>query len=672
MKSLEERLSGHLGERAAAIEPIEQGVEYVMTEGRRKRNGRVLVMGAAASIAVIAVAVATVAVFGHRTRDDAVKPASAPITLGLAPATEVDPTFEWTVETSAMPAGQFGSAAYWAGASSNGLSRYTFGTVAHAADEPREQQLYSTIDGVDYQAAGIAFDPWISELDSSRPSTVYAIGTVPDDLAFSYQTGVSLDGGATWAKSALPLDLGQVRADLGGLSTVGAQVVASDTDVVAIVQTIGFTCNGGPCQGLLLEGHDTQYGTQVTADGIEIFGAPDDIDAIGKRECPPGWPLVKGPAREFVDGDPNVATTIAFGPGGSGTAEWHCESPDGSDPDLWLDPSRVHGDVVETVPFADAGLAADTIKALQMAVRVFHSTDAVSWTEVDIAAGGGNSGSPPTLLWTGTEFALHAAGFGGGQLWLSPDGLTWQQATVPDGSSQMALGALPDGSLLMVGTRVGELVAYTSPDGLTWHGVTLSGLVGLDGSWRFGTFQLMTDQTGGSLIVQAGQDSVALLEPQPIDHGRFQLQLTDGQGGASLLDSDGNVIDRYDGLWRGTNAAGINGWLQNASSLNGSVNVVDPATGEVLDVFTGSEVQQASDAMWSSPEAEQMNTQFPMGLPTAYWVLDTVDGVHWGVIRLDVGANTGFAGGGQATAAGHSYRMYVNGGSAVVIGRRTS
>lgn len=673
MESLEERLSGHLGERAAAIEPIEQGVEYVMNEGRRKRNGRVLLIGAAASIAVVAVAIAAVAVFGHRTRDNAVEPAAEPITLGLEPATKADPIFEWTVATSAMPAGQFGTAAYWAGASSNGLSNYTFGTVPHAADEPREQQLYSTLDGVDYQAAGLAFDPWIADLDSSQPSKVYAIGTVPDDLAFTYQTGVSLDGGATWTTTALPLDLGQVRADLGGLSTVGAQVVASETDVVAVVQTIGFTCNGGPCQGLQLEGHDTQYGTQVTADGIEIFGAPDDLEVIGKRECPPGWPLVKGPARDFVPEGQEAATeTTTVGIPLPGVTEWHCESPDRSEPDLWLDPSRVHGDVVEVVPFVEAGLADDTIKALRMAVRVFHSTDGITWSEADIAAGGSFEQKPPTLLWTGNQFALQAASSDGGQLWLSPDGLTWQQATVPDGSTQLALGALPDGSLLMVGIRTGELIAYTSVDGLSWHGVSLNGLVDLDGAWRFGSVQLVTDPSGGSLIVQAGQDSVALLAPEPIDHGRFQLQLTDARGGADLLDGDGNVIDRYDGVWGATSSVGINGWLRNADNLSGSVNVVDPATGALLDVFTASELQQATDAMWASPEAEQMNIQFPMGLPTAYWAFDTVDGVHWGVIRLEMGTNTGQAAMGQATTAGHSYRMYANGGSAVVIGRRTS
>ena len=671
MESLEQRLSGHLGERAAAIEPIELGVEYVMSEGRRKRNGRVLLMGAAASIAVIAVAVASVAVFGHRARDTEIKPAIEPITLGLDPATKVDPHFEWSVETSAMPAGQFGTAAYWYGVSSNGLSNYTFGTVPHEADEPREQQLFTTLDGVDYQAAGLAFDPWIADLDSSRPSAVYAIGTVPDDLAFSYQTGVSLDGGATWTKSDLPLDLDQVRSDLGGLSTVGARVVASDTDVVAVVQTIGFTCNGGPCQGLQLEGHDTQYGTQVTADGIAIFGAPDDLEAVGERECPPGWPLVKGPARDFVPEGQEAATetTAVFFPGGA--PEWHCESPDGSEPDLWLDPARVHGDVVEVVSFEAAGFADDTIKAMRMAVRVFHSTDGISWAEVDIAAGGSFEEKPPTLLWTGTEFALHATSPDGGQLWMSPDGVNWQQGTVPDGSSQMALGALPDGSLLMAGTHVGELVAYTSADGVTWHGVSLSELIELDGSWRFGTYQLLTDPSGGSLIVQAGQDTIALLSPAPIDHGRFQLQLTDSQGGANLLDNDGNVIDRYDGLWRGTSSVGVNGWLRNADNLSGSVEVVDPATGEVLDVFTGSEVQQSGDAMWSSPEAEQMNSQFPAGLPAAVWVLDTVDGRNWSVTRLDTNNRDTIALG-QATAAGHSYRMYANGGSAVVIGRRTN
>jgi hypothetical protein len=668
MERIEQRLSGHLGERAAAIEPIELRVEHVMSEGRRKKNGRALLVGGAAAVALIAVGVAAVAVFGHRTRDTSVKSAVVPITLGLDPATKVEPNFDWTVATSSSPAAQFGSAAYWAGASSNGLSNYTFGTVPHDADEPREQQLFSTADGVDYQTAGAPFDPWISDLDSSRPSAVYAIGTVPDDLAFTYQTGVSLDDGATWTTSNLPLDLGQVRADLGGLSTVGAQVVASDTDIVAIVQTVGFTCAGPGCAPIQLEGHDTQYGVHIADDGIEIYGAPDDLEAVGERECPPGWPLVQGPAREFVpEGQEAATATTTFGIPRPGVAEWHCESPDRSEPDLWLDPARIHGDVVEVVPFDQAGLADDTLKALRMAVRVFHSTDGTNWSEVEIDAGGGTR-TPPTLLWTGSTFALRANDAEGGELWLSPDGQQWRQATAPDGNAQMALGALPDGSLLFAGTRLGELVAYTSRDGNAWHGVSLDGLTQLDGSWRIGQFQLVTDAAGASLMVSAGQDVFATVGAEPIDHGRFQLQLTDGLGTADLLDGNGDVIDRFDGTWSGIGSTGVNGWLQ--STDNGNVTVVDPTTGEVLDVFTSSEIQAISETVWQSPQAQQLQGQFANGAPSAWWALDTVDGVHWGLTRLDLGTNAGIAALGQAGTAGHSYRLWVGGGSAAVVGTR--
>lgn len=657
---LEQRLTAHLGEQAEDIDPIDQGVERVMSAGRRKRTTRVMMLGAAAGLAVIGLAVGAIAVFGNRHDDQTIQPAIRPLSLGLPDATKVAAHFDWTVEASSSTAGQFGTSPWWSGASSNGVSSYTFGTVPHAADQPAEQQLWSTSDGIDYQAAGVAFDPWIVGLDSSTADRIYAIGTVPDGLSFGYQTGVTTDSGTTWTTDMLPLDLSQVRTDLGGLSTIGAQVVDGGGNVVAIVQTTGFAAN------LAIDGVDTQYGTLVTADGVEVYGAPDDLAAVAERECPPRWPLAKGPPREFVTEETApVATTVPFGPRGM-VNEWHCESPDSGEPDVWVDPSRIHGDVAQVVPFERLHMADASIKALRNAVRVFHSTDGTSWTEVELPAGGSNS-FPPNLLWTGSQFALRTPGAGTGELWLSADGLTWQEGTLPAATDGMSFGALPDGSLLLAGRQAGEVVAYTSTDGREWKGVSLSALLGLDPTWRSSQYQLVTSTDGASLMISATADGFATLGPPVVDHGRYQLRLSDSQGGAELLDGDGNVIDRIDSVWQMAGFTGFEGRL--ATTGSGSVSVIDPTSGDVVDVFTQSEIQLKSDEVWSTAKGQQFQSKNP---PGAWWALDTIDGTNWGVSRIDgISAVTSWlAATGRATPGGHAFRFAVGEVAAVVIGRR--
>ena len=667
MQPIERRLTDHLDEQAARIELYDEGVVRVMTEGRRKRNARVALIGVAAGLAVVALAVASIAVFSRKDKDSSITPATPPtrLTLGLPAATQVSTVFDWSVESTDQTATQFGSASWWSGASSNGLSGYTFGTVPHQPDEPAQQQLFATTDGVEYQAVGQPFDPWISSLDSSQPQQVYALGTVAAGLSYSYRAGVSADQGASWQTAEVPVGLDEIREDLGNVSTAGTQVVAGDGSAIAIVQPVTYGGN------LTIDGVDTQYGTAISADGLEVYGPPTDLDAVAARECPPGWPLVKGAPREVVSDEVSgtaPASTIVVGPIGSGDAAmWHCESPDRSVADLWIDPTRVHGDVAQVIPFDQLPFGEATVKALRSTVRVFRTTDGTAWTEIELPAGGSTS-VRPTLLWTGSEYALRAPGIDGSQLWLSADGETWRQASVPANSDSLAFGTLPDGSFVLAGQQLGELVAYTSSDGTAWSGVSLDGLLALDPTWRVSTIQLVTSPAGVSMMVNATQDPFAALGAPVIDHGRYQLRLPDSRGAAELLDGDGNVLDRVDNVWQGVAVRGQTGTM--ATTASGGVVVLDPATGDILDSFVQTEISAASDSIWSSDEGQRWQSTQP---PGAWWVLDTVDGSSWGVQRVEglSGSNSWLGTAPQATASTHAYRFMVAGTStAVVVGRR--
>lgn len=663
MSGVEQRLRSHLGEQAAAIETIDQGVHHVMNEGRRKRNGRLLLIGAASAAACVGLVVASVAVFGGRHNDpDSIVPAGEPVTLGLTAASLSGANFDWSLAPSATQAGQLGNVGWASSMSSHGLSRYTFGTVPVPAGQPRRQQLFLSGDGIDPSASGVPFDPWISDLDSSAPDQVYAIGTVPEGTSFGYQVATTVDGAATWTNTPLPLDLESVRRELGEVITTGAQVVSGDGIVVAMVQ-ISARIDGIGLDAI--DEIDAPFGSRIASNGVEVFGEPTDLDAIAARECPPGWPLVMGAPRPFGTdntGPGVVATTTAIFPGDGGEG-WHCESPDGNAPDLWIEPERVHGDVVEVVPFDQLALGDASLKALRQSVRVFTSTDGVEWSEATVDAGG-STATRPMLVWTGQQFALRSPGAAGTELWLSSDGVVWAQATLPPSADMLAMGALPDGSLLLAGRQLGELVAYTSADGATWRGVSLDPLLQLDSSWRVSEMQLVSGPDGASLMVHALDDGVATIGPPVIDHGRFSLRLTDSYGVAELL-SDGQVVDRLDSIWAGAAAASLNGLMSVSGS--GSVAVVEPATGEQLDQFSSSEIQLEYDTLWSTETGQRFQNR-PQ--PGAWWVLDTVDGSSWGLTALDLSANNIWLGAlGEATPAGHAYRFATGNGTAVVLGR---
>jgi len=654
---LEQRLTDHLQARARMIDVIDKGVEMTIEAGQRKRRRRMVMMAGAASVVAALGVGAVVVVQGGG--DDQLHPVGSPSGFGampeLPPATTTEDGMAWSVEALAIEpdGGRVGRMNWWGG--SNGAVPYVLGTAPQAEGAVGQQQLFNTADGLTYEAVGESFDPWITELDGVAGGPVYALGTVPTADGFGFAVGITEDGGATWSQEMLPVDADAIRRETGGFTTMGQDVVVGSGIVLAAV--LPYSSNVQP---LVIDGVDTTWGTNVTGEGVEVFGPPADMEVLAMELCPAGWPLIEGPPRA-VPGDAGAPST-AFIPSDPSQKFWHCESPDGAAADLWVDSRQVHGEVAQVVPIAATGWSEDTLLAMQGRLRVFRRTGG-QWNEVDLPGDptwDSRSFSGASLLWTGDQFILRLPSVEAGSsgLYASRDGLSWTELSAPPGTEAMALSALPNGRLLLTGQYGRELAAFVG-DGTSWTGRSLMDVLQLDRAWGIGAGTVVAGPNGVSMLVTAAP-SLLQTRPLTVEHGSFTLRLYDS--GLELYDRDGVLLDAT-----GPGGQSVAGLLQ-FDETGGGVIVVDE-TGRTVERFSGSELGTVWDAYYATPEAQNFATN-----TGAYWVLDTVDGEHWSIQLLD-----GVTPSRQQVAAAHSvggvnvFQFYATGPDSdgvAIVGRR--
>ena len=629
LDGLDDRLDEHFRDHRAV--PVGgngggPGIGVVMARGRRIRRRRTLAIAGAGMLVVVALVIASLSTLrrpqatlvpSRATDTPAQRAQQAEFPAATSSATGIS----WSADESTTP--NVSTEIAW-NSVGGGASVYALGTAATPKGQPAQSQIFRTDDGITFAPTGPSFDPWITSLDDDG-ARIYALGTAPvagDVNAFGYQLAISTDSAVTWDASPLPVDYSTVRAEVGSAGSVGTQVVAGEGSVLAMVNLVAY----GDPSAALPGNVDAPFGSVVTADGIDVFGPPTDLEAVAATVCPDGWPLKEGQPRiPAGDNSAGVANTVAVGfPGPNQSGVWHCESPDGNS-DLWIESSQVHGDVARSVAFGQLDISSDSIKALRGEPRMFRSTNGGSWAEVTLPRQLDlHNSSSPQLLWTGSRYVfVVATGTEGTVLFSSADGVTWTEGDGPDQLVAPSLAALPDGSLLAIAQAGGRLIAGHSSDDLTWTYASLDAMLQLDPTWRASLTRTVSGPVGTAVIVSAQRDIVAAYGGLQLKHDHFTLRYTDSQGTLQLLDSGGTVLDTRQS-WGQPNTAG--GWIQFPQMGSGGITIVDPTTGERVDSFS----QAASDAMWNDfyNSAEGQKAQSEQQ-PTASWVLDTVDGSGW-------------------------------------------
>ncbi len=683
MNDFEHRLSEHFADRANNVD-IDPGIGIVMAKGRRIRQRRAIGIGTAGVLAVTALIGGSLTMLQRPkatlvASQNSEAPSQNPVDADpqvdstdssndVADAVLGDTGIIWTSEqsTAAMVSTDLG----W-GVTGSGGNVYALGTAPVPKGAPAQSQLYRTADGLSFDAVGPSFDPWITSLDDDG-SRVYALGTAPladDPTAYSYQVATSTDG-IEFDSVPLPIDIPTIRAESGSAGAVGSQVVVGDGSVLATVNMIAF----GDPSAALPDDVDATFGSVASADGIDVYGPPTDLDAIAAELCPPGWPLAEGSPR-VPEAQPEgaVAATVFLGGGGSAEGQWHCASPDGNS-DVWVDPAQVHGPVARSVGFAELDISSDSVKALRGEPRLFRSTDGNEWAEVSLPRSIDlRNSSTPQLLWLGDRYVFIAALQSEGTvLFTSPDGVSWSEGVGPERMTSPTFAALPDGTLLAVAQLDGKVAIAHSTDDVTWTYRSLDPLLSLDSTWRASVARVVAGPVGVAIVATAFRDVVAVSGGLNVEHSNFTLRYPDSQGTLQLLDSNGTVLETRQS-WGPWTMPG--GWIE-FSNGGAGVTIVDPTSGEAVDYFRQAEIDSMWNSFYQDPDNQDLvNTQ----QPTASWVLDTTDAMTWAATplsQLGLGGNL-YPNSVIATAQSiqFGFQLFSNDGSgtsttAMLIGKR--
>lgn len=682
---LEQRLDTHMHSWASVIDEQPTnfdtsagtgGLTLAIERGTRKRRMRTSMIAVAAALGLGGLTVGTMALIQRgpdATMTATADPANVAIvdTARLAAPRQAEPTFVWDGTASTASANTGSTTGVH---QHNAASIYAIATAPGAPNQLgiREHQLARSTDGgLTFERVGSPLgELLLSDIADDGADSIYAIGTSPAQQGVrGIVSVVSTDGGATVTTHPLPIDTAAIIDAFGGVSTSQQNIAYGDGTIVA---TVSPTVDAHPTlvASVLPEGVDASSGINVTAQGVEIFGPPDDLAAVSATVCPTSWSLSNDP--ESVLTIYNLATTpehrtndlVRF------DHQWFCLSgEDNPKTPQWVDPSRVHGPVVDVVPYDQVAGGVDVIKALQRLPRVFVSNDGATWTEADLPDAVPMSYGPSQLLYTGSRFAAMFASADGPQLYLG-DGSNWAKARTPAAIRWPGLVALPDGSLLMAGWTGTQFAAYTSADGQNWLGVALSDLVGLDDAMRpLNGLQIASNQDGAAVAVTFYQDPLAALGGVMVEHDNFSLRMIDQNSTLQLVDDDGAVLDTC--AWPMSDPVVSSSWLR-VDAMSGAVTVTDPNSGVVVDAFVLSDLYRAYDELVNS------DANFGRMSPRTAVIFDTADGAAWSATSIDgfgVASQQAYPSGAFATDETLTFTSTIfdnAGGStiAVVYGRR--
>lgn len=257
-------------------------VDAVVNRGRRRARRR---RTAVATMTTVAVVAATVTGFGLLDRGDRGVPVAAG---GGVRRGESGIRWERVSSSSAL-----------------GFARtiegtgpvYALSTAPGDVDpNPRNHSrvLWKSDDGVEWQSVSkLSDDLFLADL-SSAGSRIYAVGTGPATAAVAGQrpavdliVGWSDDGGKTWRKAKLPLDMQAIaaRTTLSGVRFT--EVAAGAKGTVAVAVPYGAL----DMAKVLPAGVSAPNGWAITDDGVDLLGPRSSNPCpAGTSEHPPGEP----------------------------------------------------------------------------------------------------------------------------------------------------------------------------------------------------------------------------------------------------------------------------------------------------------------------------------------------------------------------------------------------
>ncbi|HVE45369.1 MAG TPA: hypothetical protein VNA57_01295 [Acidimicrobiales bacterium] len=270
-----------LSAAAAAFDIPSGDVGAVVHRGRRRNRRKRAVLSMVTSVAVLT---ATVSAFGLVDDDRGV-----PVAAGGG-VRKGDSGIRWERVSSSSALG-------FARSIDGSGPVYALSTAPGDVDPNGRNQsrvLWRSDDGVEWRSVSkLADDLFLSDL-SSTGGRIYAVGTSPTTAAVPGQkptpdllVGWSDDGGETWRKATLPLDMRAIaaRSTSSGVSFTDVAAGAKGTVAVAVPYAV-LDVNK-----VLPAGNTAPNGWAISDDGIDVLG-PRSANPCpaGTSDAPPGLP----------------------------------------------------------------------------------------------------------------------------------------------------------------------------------------------------------------------------------------------------------------------------------------------------------------------------------------------------------------------------------------------
>jgi hypothetical protein len=508
---LDARIGAHLRAEAGGVTvpPATATTAIGIARRHRRRRHAAVAFGGAAAIALASITTVRV-MDGSADRQVIV---GSPVNS----AEVVESDLEWT--TSPAPIGL----GYAMTTARDGNTMYALSTEPGQQPDGvlAKQALYRSTDGRTWLSTMLSEDLRVSGL-AANAGAIYAVGTAPSanpPVGTKHDPGevvvaTSRDGGASWTRSALPVDLGAVEAFTSGRPFVHAEAAVGASGVVVLANVQGHV----DPKKILPASADYSWGWRVDLDGL-LLARPTEaqIEAYVASRCGPGPSTISDTLNP-------QGGHVTCGRGSSA----HYLSPQEGD---------MAGPDGQKYTWVELGVDAQTAVALGGTPLAFRSTDGVSFAPATLDAPSGWA-TGLVALPKGFVAALNTASAensGIGMMW-SADGSNWTPTTSIVDSYPVQLANWRGQAVLISQAVSGETVtAHTSVDGLNWTDTDLASVLDLP---RGAQLQVEASGTGGLglvLGIATRVDVIAQRGGVTITHGDVTLRLNNRQGSATAL-----------------------------------------------------------------------------------------------------------------------------------------
>lgn len=433
----------------------------------------------------------------------------------------------------------------WTDSQTAGGALYALSTAPGPADPSSgaapPRTLYRSDDGVHWApAANLGGDLFLSDL-SARGDRLYGLGTSPASAVTTTGRPVngltvswSDDGGRTWKRTALPVDVGAIASKASMVGVVSPRIAAGPHGVVAIATVTAEL----DLARVLPAGVTAPNGWALSDTGVDILGAGSDCPG-GTSAQPAVVPAVPttirpGTAPTTVPG--RTQPSICYPNGGGSTM---------------VPPQTVHG-VVRSFTWQQLGVDGDLLAAVQGRPMTFWSQDGSTFQRTSIPGTQLNTADVIadddgfTLVATSSTTGKEASGT---VALRSTDGRSWTAAgTSPLSGISRAAGQV-GGRIAVVGLGAGDPTVSVL-QGAAWSTASLRGALDpavVDKS------SLSLDNAGvGPLgivaVLSVTPDPIAKAGGVTIRSAGYTLHVVNQQWAAIVTDASGAEVARTDSL----------------------------------------------------------------------------------------------------------------------------